>query len=301
MKNMADEDDKKDQSAPINQEAPADQQEAKVTDAASADQSLNLDGAAANPDEALDLDEDLAKALSQSEGPEGANQEVDVDAVIAEKDPSFGEEMAGIDNSSFKGVVIDSERVSEEVDENQKAPSIFKTWLTNLPKELKTRYAIAAAIVFTLIPLAILIYNGKILPSFELPYHVSMLELTDEYYSYNTEDPYVPLFDEYRTKSFTMSLPRTVINLLSQSDQPVYGEFEFFLNLREKDLQKKIKENESEILDLLQRVLERVSWEDLQSPVGKERVKKMVRYRLNEYLQGNMVIGVYYRTILVRK
>ena len=60
-----------------------------------------------------------------------------------------------------------------------------------------------------------------------------------------------------------------------------------------------IKKHQSEIVDKLQRVLEQMTLEQLESPIGKDKVKKVIRHQINEFLQGNFVVGVYYRSVLI--
>jgi hypothetical protein len=248
--------------------------------------------------EVEDMDEDLAEALGDEEQP---TEEVDVDKAIAEEDPNFNKELGDISNEDFKGVVIDKNSASEEVDDTEKVPSAFKAFIDNLPEETKQRYYLATAIMLTLMPLSYFIYKGKVLPNFELPYVVSMNELTKDVYPYNVEGTWVPLFDESRTRSHTVQLPKAVINLRSRGGDSSYGEFKFSLVLRDEELSGAIDAKQSEILDLVQRVLEQITWDELQTPVGKEKVKKIIRHRINQYLQGNVVIGVYYQSVLLSK
>ncbi len=247
----------------------------------------------------LDLDDDLADALGGDL--ESSGDVEDVDQLISELDPEFSQELEKISSEDFTGVIIEKDNVSDEVDEDAKAPSAFKAFIGNISAERKRRYMIAAAVVAVMIPLVILIFMGKILPKFELPYMVSMDEVSTTVYTYPTDGVEVPLFDEFRTNAFTVALPKTIINLKVDGGSPSYGEFEFFVNLRDKDLADSIKNKQSEIIDLLQRVLEQVTWQELQSPIGKEKVKKVIRHRINEFLQGNIVIGVYYRSVILQK
>ena len=247
----------------------------------------------------LDFDEDLIDAIE--DGTEPAGSPLDIDKAIADEDPGFAGELAEISADDFLGVVIEREKASDEIDENGKSVSAFRAYMGNLPKDVKNRLLAAGGVVAVMVPLALLIYLGKILPEFELPYATSMGEITSKVYSYPTDGLEVPLFDPYRTNAFTVPLPKATINLKNKGEGPVYGEFEFFLNLRDKDQAKTIEGRQSELIDVIQRSLEQVSWEEMQTAVGKEKVKKVVRHRINEFLQGNIVLGVYYRSVLVQK
>jgi flagellar basal body-associated protein FliL len=246
-------------------------------------------------------DEDLADALNE-EGAEGGEATAeDLDKLLIEEDPLFQDELSKINADDFADLVISSDSVSEDIDEEGKGPGFWKSYYNNLPKEKKLRFYISIGIVVAVTPIIALLLMGKILPTFEIPYVVSMNELTEEVYSYPTDGVEVPLFDDFRSQAVTFGLPKTMINLKRENDEPAYGEFEFFLNLREKELTEVIKAKQSEIMDLIQRTLEQITWRELQTPVGKEKVKKVIRHRVNDYLQGNIVLGVYYRSILLQK
>ncbi len=256
---------------------------------------------APKPDQDLDLDEDLADALGEKTNINLTDPNLDLDQALLQADPSFKEEMDKIKATDFTGVVISSENQSEEVGEQEKLPPIVKIYWQNLSADKKIRYKAALIVLGTLLPISLLIYNGYLLPQFQFPYIMSMNELTEVVYSYGDDDIEVPLFDDFRGKAFTYALPKTTINLKADADKPSFGEFEFFINLREKELVDKIKARESEIIDIVQRTLEQITWGELQTPMGKERVKKVVRQRLNEHFDGNYVLGVYYRSIILQK
>jgi flagellar basal body-associated protein FliL len=250
--------------------------------------------------EDLDLDEDLAAALGDASS--NGTSEVNFDEVIAEVDPNFKQEIESIDQKDFAGVDIQTDTSDVTVTtENEKVPSALRAYFANLPKDVKVRYLSALGILLVMLPITFLIFKGFLLPTFELPYHVSMKELTEVVYSYPTDTVEVPLFDEFKSQSFTFTLPETTITLKKTDDNPSYGKFEFFLNIREKEMATQIKLKESEIMDLIQRSLEQITWEELQTPNGKEKVKKVIRQRVNEYLQANIVLGVFYRSVILTK
>lgn len=244
-------------------------------------------------------DEDLEEALGE-EGDANVSGE-DLDKMIGEEDPLFQDELSKIKADDFANLVIESDQASEEVNEDEKGPSLWKSFFKNLPKEQKTRIYISLGIFSVLTPVIVLILMGKVLPNFNIPYNISMEELSGEIHAYPTDGVQVPLFDDYRSQAVTYELPKTMINLRKDGEATSFGEFEFFLNIREKELTSVIKDKETEIMDLIQRTLEQITWRELQTPIGKEKVKKVIRHRVNDFLQGNIVLGVYYRSIILQK
>ena len=246
-------------------------------------------------------DDDLGGVLGDEDGADFNDEAMDdIDSLINEIDPGFKDELNQIGEAGFGDHKI-SESQSELIDDQQKIPPAWKSFLKNLPREQKITMGIAAGVILVFFPIIFFLLSGHLIPNFEFPYKVRMDEMTSKIYSYPTDEAMVPLFDDFRSNAFTITLPGTTINLKPDGDQPAYGKFEFFLNLREKDLAKVIKKNEREIMDLLQRTLEQVTWRELQSPVGKEKVKRVLRSRINSHLEANHVLGVYYRSILLSK
>lgn len=268
--------------------------------AAEAQATANSDSESTEP-EAQSIDDDLSGVLDEEAQDNSKEEEINIDEVIAEADPSFAKEMGDLSATDFSSTEIKEDKEVAKALEQEKVPSAFRSFITNLPKEVKTRYGVAFSLIALAIIVVALILSGKLLPTFELPYHVSMEEFTQKVTTYPTDGLEVPLFDDFRSKSFTFSLPKITITLKKTEEGAAYGDFEFFLNLRDKDLAPQIKLRQTQIIDLVQRTLEEVSWRELQSPIGKERVKKVLRHRINEHLQGNHVLGVYYRSVILQK
>lgn len=290
---MADDDTPKNDSEETKPETPEANQEAPAEDKPAE--------SGGKKSEDLDLDDELAEALGDAEGGEGSEGSVDIDALIAEEAPEFAKQMEGVSAEDFKDFKVDPANQSDEVGEDEEVPSAFRAYLDNMPKDLKRRYMFAAGFSAITVPIAILIYMGYLLPRFELPFAVRMDQITKEYREYPTDGVEVPLFDDFRSKAHTFALPQLTVNLKPEDGSPTYAKFEFFLNLRDKDLVSDIENEQAEILDLVQRTLEEFTLKELKSPMGKEKIKKVLRFRINDHLQANHVLGLYYRSVLVSK
>jgi flagellar FliL protein len=59
-----------------------------------------------------------------------------------------------------------------------------------------------------------------------------------------------------------------------------------------------VKDRELEILDIIQRVLENFAYSDVNSMVGKIRMKSAIKDRLNEVLNQGKVFHVYFNTFI---
>lgn len=252
--------------------------------------------AAKKSEDDLDLDDDLAEAM---DGQGGADAATNIDQLIAIEDPTFSEQLKDISADDFKGVVISTENSSDEINENEKTPTAFRSYVTNLPKEYKFKFYISLGILALMTPIAIMIYMGMLLPKFDFPFIVSMDEISKDVHTYEADSPEVPLFDDFRSKAFTYEIAKATINLKSRDGDPAFGDFEFFLNLRDEELSPLIDEKLGAIREIIQSTIGETTTEDLQTPLGKEKVKKVLRHRINEMLQQNAVLGVFYRSVLL--
>ncbi len=215
-----------------------------------------------------------------------------------------GEDLDELDRiaaNQHEGVVISKGLSIDPNKEKVKLLTVLKDFIKNIPPEVKKKSLIAALILLVGAVLSYFLLQGKLLPRFSFPYKVSYKELTQEIYNYPTDGLEVPLFDDSRSKSFTVALAKATLNLRGEGDEPDYGEFEFFLNLRDRDLVALVNSQQSEILEIVRRTLELVSWNELQTPLGKDRVKKQIRSEVNKFLGGNMVLSVYYRSVILSR
>lgn len=203
--------------------------------------------------------------------------------------------------NQHEGVVISKGLSIEPNKGKAKRLIVLKDFIKNISPEVKKKSLLASLILFVGAVLSYSLLQGQLLPRFAFPYKVSFKELAQEIYSYPTDGLEVPLFDDSRSKAFTVALPKATINLRGEGDEPDYGEFEFFLNLRDRDLVIQVNNQQSEIVEIVRRSLENVSWNELQTPIGKDRVKKQIRSDVNKFLGGNMVLSVYYRSVILSR
>lgn len=166
---------------------------------------------------------------------------------------------------------------------------------------LKNPIVLLSGVILAFVFFLVLIGTGALIPSFNNPYDTSLLPKATKVIEYDTSQSTVPLFDSYRSTTFTMTFPKTIFNLKSMSDKPQFGELEFFIDLRDKKYEVMVKSKQSEIMDTIQRVMEQVTWQEIESPMGKDKVKKIIRNRLNQFFERDIVLSVFYRSILLSK
>ncbi|MCB0377547.1 MAG: flagellar basal body-associated FliL family protein [Bdellovibrionales bacterium] len=267
------------------------------------DEASSGEGVTPRPRLAEDLDEILDNIkVEEGEGALDMNEAelAMVDGYIREADPEFAEELDSISADDFKELDITEEQAKAAVSAEE-IPSRWRAFFNNLSDQQRFSLILGGSVALLGVLLVALLLGGYLVPKFEVPYLLSMEQVSKVVFPYALDDEEVPLFDEYRSRAYSYPLRATNINLKQEGDRPSYGQFQFFLNLRDKELEPVIKKRESELIDLIQRTLEQITWSDLQTPIGKEKVKKIVRMRVNDHLKGNYVLGVYYKSVLLSR
>ncbi len=96
-------------------------------------------------------------------------------------------------------------------------------------------------------------------------------------------------------------LKKMVVNLRSSSGHPnPMGAFEIYLELDSRLAAVEVSRRESEVLDRVQRVLEGLTYSELDSPLGKNRAKELIRHDLDDLLTQGWVLDVHYKNVILK-
>lgn len=91
------------------------------------------------------------------------------------------------------------------------------------------------------------------------------------------------------------------VNLRRTSDNPnPMGAFEIVVEVDSKDSAVEVRDREVELHDQLQRLLEEESYNDLDSQLGKERLKGRIKRELNDKLTQGWIKDVRFRTFVLK-
>jgi len=109
------------------------------------------------------------------------------------------------------------------------------------------------------------------------------------------------LFQAFPEVEYHVLLKKAIVNLRRDdtSGPNPMGVFELYLGVDSQDTAIEVKHRELEILDIVQRAIENFSYTEVNSVVGKIRVKSAVRDRVNEILNQGRVFQVYYNTVVI--
>lgn len=132
---------------------------------------------------------------------------------------------------------------------------------------------------------------------------VTSLEgVADEVNTVNPDDEKEPFYDNLRMGNHLFLVPKMVVNLkksAKSSDTPM-GAFEFYIEGTNQDVLIEIKDREVELRDLMYRTIEDFTFEQADSPEGKELMTEKLRKEVNMVLTQGKIRKVWLKTAIVK-
>jgi flagellar basal body-associated protein FliL len=130
----------------------------------------------------------------------------------------------------------------------------------------------------------------------------SFAEVADGRFEYDRDEPMENFTDPLHHPEHMMLLDKFVVNLRPPRDGSAnpMGLFEFYLEASNQDSAVEIKDRQGEIRDIIARSLEQMSYSDLVSVPGKEKMKVVLRKNVNTILTRGQIRRVFIKTIVVK-
>ncbi|MGE0762540.1 MAG: flagellar basal body-associated FliL family protein [Bdellovibrionales bacterium] len=143
--------------------------------------------------------------------------------------------------------------------------------------------------------------GGVWLPGFNEAIITDMTHEADQVHEINANDPMVSLFRAFPQEEIEFLFPKVIVNLSRTPGHPnPMGAFEFYAVLDSKDVALEVKARREELHDRLQRALEGQTYGELTSPLGKKRVKDLLRRELNDVLSQGWVKDILIKTMVIK-
>jgi flagellar basal body-associated protein FliL len=142
---------------------------------------------------------------------------------------------------------------------------------------------------------------GHVLPKLQSVYLRSYAEVADAKFKYEADEPMENFTDPLYHPEHVVLMDKVIVNLkrLNPDSTPM-GLFEFYVELSTHEGAVEIKSREVEARDLISRTLEQMSYEELVTPEGKNKLKVILRKNLNELLTEGRVRRVFFKTVVVK-
>ena len=130
----------------------------------------------------------------------------------------------------------------------------------------------------------------------------SMEEWARHVSTYNNDSSFESFYDSSRVKQNIVALRRAVVNLkpsIGSGPNPM-AFFEFFVEGNSTDVAVELKDREYEIIDVVQRLMEDMSFSELDATEGKQALMDNIRRELNSLLTKGKIRRVYIKQAIIK-
>ncbi|PIS10251.1 MAG: hypothetical protein COT73_10240 [Bdellovibrio sp. CG10_big_fil_rev_8_21_14_0_10_47_8] len=130
----------------------------------------------------------------------------------------------------------------------------------------------------------------------------SLENVAGKVFEYDPETELEPFYENLRVSGNTYLLPKMVVNLRrsAQSGRNPMGAFEFYVEGMIPEVVVEVKDREVEIRDLMQRVLEELTFDQVASVDGKKLMAEKLKKELNAVLTTGKIKQVWIKTLIVK-
>jgi flagellar basal body-associated protein FliL len=130
----------------------------------------------------------------------------------------------------------------------------------------------------------------------------SLEEWSSEKVKFDPAQELEPFFDSARVAQNLFSLKRVVVNLrASESSGPnPMAAFEIFLEGNSTEVIVEVKDRESEIRDRIQRLIEEMTYDQLNLPDGKQILIEKLRRDVNKLVTSGQIRKIYIKTVVIK-
>lgn len=130
----------------------------------------------------------------------------------------------------------------------------------------------------------------------------SVEEFATYSFAYDPDNQSEAFYSSPRVKTYSFQLKPIVVNLKRKagSSRNPMGFFEFVLDGSSGDVLVEVKTRETEIIDIVQRVVESMWYEELDSQEGKLKLKETLRKELNKILLEGSLRKVQIQSIIIK-
>jgi len=162
---------------------------------------------------------------------------------------------------------------------------------------------LAFAVLGTLIFVVAKISQGKLLPKTEREWIASFEEKADGVFTYERNDPFEDFNDPILHPEFVVVVERVIANLArtpeaDEGSNPMAA-FEFYVQTDNQESAIEVKDRNIEVRDVLARAVERMTYPELATEEGKQKLKLVLRKDLNSMMTKGRVRRVFIKTIVL--
>lgn len=171
-----------------------------------------------------------------------------------------------------------------------------------LPLKLKFAFFLIVMLFFGTSFFIFQSFKGGVISSKNGLFMTTMESAASEVFQYDPATESEPFYENLRAPSNIILIPKMVVNLrrsASSGENPM-GAFEFFIEGEIPEVVVEIKDREVEIRDLMERVLESFTFDQVDSAEGKEFVTERLKKEIDLLLTTGQIKGIWFKTVIVK-
>jgi flagellar basal body-associated protein FliL len=144
-------------------------------------------------------------------------------------------------------------------------------------------------------------FKGIWLPQINEPLLTSFTDVADRVETFNPKEDGESFYSAFPQERHEFLFPKMKVNLRRTADNPdPMGAFEVIVLLDSKDTAIEVSDRQVEFLDLLQRVFEEESFTDLETELGKSKLKSHLKRELNQKLTQGWAKDINFKTFILK-
>ena len=127
-------------------------------------------------------------------------------------------------------------------------------------------------------------------------------QVADQVYAYDREVAFEEYYSALRLPEYIVLMDKLVVNLqpsATSTSNPM-GTFQFYLEGTKRESAIEFKNREREFLDVIQRLMEEMTYDDLRTVRGKQKLKVKIRDDLNNLMNHGRVRRVYIKHFITK-
>jgi flagellar FliL protein len=182
--------------------------------------------------------------------------------------------------------------------------TILKNFLSNLKKTSKKTVLSLFVILFLSALCGLILYRtykGNLLPKNEVSYLRSFETVADHAYKYKEDEPLEEFDSPLRHPEYVFALDKVIVNLKGKSASSTsMGMFEFYIETSSQEAAVEVSDRENEVRDIVSRTIENISYDEVITPDGKNKLKLLLRVEINKILTQGRVRKVFFKSIILK-
>jgi flagellar basal body-associated protein FliL len=144
-------------------------------------------------------------------------------------------------------------------------------------------------------------FMGVWLPAINEPLLRTFEPLADHVETYQRKDNGESFYAAFPQERYEFLFPKLKVNLRRTAENPnPMGAFEIIVLMDSKDTAIEARDREVEFFDLLSRVFEDETFNDLETELGKGRLKSRLKHELNQKLTQGWVKDISFKTFILK-